>query len=171
MTMLRILLDDLPQGILWSFIATAVMTSILEASQGLGLSRMSLPFLVGTFFTERRSVAHVIGYLSYAVGGWLFALVYIALFISIGRGNWWIGLLLGAGHGVMLLVTFFPLVPYIHPRMATNYDGPARTHRLEPPGFIGLNYGYRTPLAILVAICAYGLVLGLGVQIGNISLG
>lgn len=170
MTLFQILFANLPQELLWGFVATAVMTTILEASQGLGLSRLSLPFLVGTFFTDRRSYAHAIGYAAYAAGGWLFAFVYVALFISIGRGNWWIGLLLGAGHSVMLLVTIFPLIPYVHPRMATEYDGPARSHRLEPPGFIGLNYGYRTPLSVFVSLCAYGLVLGLGVQIGGIEL-
>ena len=32
--------------VLWGLIATIAMTAILEASQGLGLSRMSLPFLL-----------------------------------------------------------------------------------------------------------------------------
>jgi hypothetical protein len=31
---------------------------------------------------------------------------------------------------------------------------------LEPPGFFALNYGYRTPLAVLIAHIAYGMVLG-----------
>lgn len=163
------LVDELALIALWGLIATAVMTTILEASQGLGFSRLSLPFLVGTFFTERRSVAHVIGYLAYALGGWLFALIYVGLFVSIGRGNWWLGLLFGLAHGIVLLVTIFPLIPYIHPRMATNYDGPARSHRLEPPGFIGLNYGYRTPLTTMVAIAAYGTVIGLGYGLSGIG--
>lgn len=34
---------------LWALIATLVMTSILEASRGLGFSRLSLPLLIGTF--------------------------------------------------------------------------------------------------------------------------
>jgi hypothetical protein len=167
-TLLDILLDDLVEELLWGVLATAVMTTILEGSQGLGLSRLSPPFLVGTFFTGVRSKAHVIGYVAYALGGWLFALVYLALFISIGRAGWWLGALFGAAHGVVLLVAILPLVPYVHPRMATDYDGPARSHRLEPPGFIGLNYGYRTPLAVLVAHSAYGAVLGLGAELGHL---
>lgn len=171
MTLLGILLDNFTQVLLWGLLATAVMTTMLEASQGLGLSRLSLPFLVGTFFTNRRSAAHVLGYLVFALGGWLFAFLYMALFISIGRGNWWIGLLLGAAHGIVLLVTILPVIPYLHPRMASEYDGPARSHRLEPPGFLGLNYGYRTPLTVFVALGAYGTVLGLGAQLGNLSVG
>ena len=45
------------------------MTSILQGSQGLGLSRLSLPFLVGTFFTSNRNRATVIGFLVYTLGG------------------------------------------------------------------------------------------------------
>jgi hypothetical protein len=33
--------------VLWGLIATVAMTTILQASLGLGFSRMSLPFLVG----------------------------------------------------------------------------------------------------------------------------
>ncbi len=170
MTALSTLLKTLDQAVLWSLLATAVMTTILEASRGLGISRLSLPFVVGTFFTAHRSKAQVLGYLVYTFGGWLFALVYLAVFIGIGRGNWWIGTLLGAAHAIVLLVTILPLIPYVHPRMASDYDGPARSHRLEPPGFIGSNYGYSTPLTVVVSLCAYGAILGLGVQLGAIEI-
>ena len=170
MGLTQILLANFVGVGLWSLIATATMTTILSASQGLGLSRLSLPFLIGAAFTERRSHAQIIGFLLYATGGWLFAFFYMAFFISIGRGSWWIGLLLGAAHAVALLVVLMPLIPYAHPRMATAYDGPARSHRLEPPGFMGLNYGYNTPITVLLSLCAYGAVLGLGVQVGNIDL-
>jgi hypothetical protein len=51
-------------------------------------------------------------------------------------------------------------MPHFHPRMASEYDGPTDVRRLEPPGFVGLNYGYRTPATTLIAQVAYGLVLG-----------
>ena len=163
------LLEHLPDELLWSLLATAAMTTILEGSQGLGLSRLSPAFVVGTFFTASRSRAHAVGYLAYAFGGWLFAIVYVAGFISIGEANWWIGMLFGAAHSVVLLVAILPVIPYVHPRMASDYDGPSHAHRLEPPGFIGWNYGYRTPLAVLVAHCAFGAVLGLGTQLSHIA--
>jgi hypothetical protein len=168
MTVLAVLLDNLVEALLWGLLATAVMTTILEASQGLGFSRLSLPFLVGTLFTSNRSAAHVLGYVCVLLGGWIFAFVYLALFVSIGRGNWWIGALLGVAHGIVFLVTLLPLVPHVHPRMASDYDGPAGAHRLEPPGFMGTNYGYGTPLTVLAAQCAYGAVLGLGIELGMI---
>ena len=33
---------------------------------------------------------------------------------------------------------------------------------MEPPGFFGLNYGFGTPVVLLVAQTAYGAVLGAG---------
>jgi hypothetical protein len=53
-----------------------------------------------------------------------------------------------------------PLLPFIHPRMASEYDGATRIKQLEPPGFMGLNYGYRTPATALAGQALYGAVLG-----------
>lgn len=147
--------------LLWGLLATLVMTTALQTSQGLGLSRLSFSFLVGTLFTGRRTYANVVGFILYALGGWAFAVVYVAFFLSIGLGNWWVGALFGIAHGIVILVVMLPLIPYVHPRMASEYDGPSQLQRLEPPGFIGLNYGYRTPLSVLVSQAAYGAVLGL----------
>ena len=44
--------------------------------------------------------------------------------------------------------------------MPTAYDGPTRHRRLEPPGFMALNYGRRTPLVTFVARTVYGAILG-----------
>jgi hypothetical protein len=71
-------LDLLPSLVLWGLIATVAMTTILSGSQGLGLSRLSLPFLVGTIFTANRSKATIFGFILYVIGGWLFALLYFA---------------------------------------------------------------------------------------------
>jgi hypothetical protein len=62
--------------ILWGFVATIAMTTILQGSQGLGFSRLSLPFLVGTLFTGNRRPAFVLGFTAYTIGGWLFAFLY-----------------------------------------------------------------------------------------------
>lgn len=52
------------------------------------------------------------------------------------------------------------MMPHFHPRMASEYGGPSELRRLEPPGFLGLNYGYRTPLTTLLAQTSYGTVPG-----------
>lgn len=152
--------------LLWGLVATVAMTTVLQGSQGLGYSRLSLPFLVGTFFSANRDRAVVIGFIVYTIGGWLFAMLYFIFFASIGLATWWLGGLLGFLHGLFLLVGALPLLPYAHPRMASELDGPRHKYILEPPGFLGLNYGRQTPLTTLLAQVIYGTVLGGLCQIG-----
>ena len=158
----------LPQLLLWGLVATVAMTTILQGSQGLGLSRLSLPFLVGTFFTSNRDRATVIGFIVYLIGGWGFAMLYFLFFAGIGLATWWLGALLGFLHGLFLLVGALPLLPYAHPRMASEHDGPGTGYILEPPGFLGLNYGRRTPLTTLLGQVVYGATLGALCQIGGV---
>ena len=160
-------LELLPRLVLWGLIATVAMTTILLGSQGLGLSRLSLPFLVGTVFTADRSRAMILGFIAYVIGGWLFALLYFALFASIDMASWRLGAALGFLHGLFLLLSALPLLSYLHPRLASEYDGPTSGFRLEPPGFMGLNYGRATPLTTLLAQTVYGLTLGVFAQISQ----
>jgi hypothetical protein len=162
---MQILLDNFGPLLIWGLAATLVMTTLLHGSHGIGWSRLSIAFLVGSMFTANRSRANVLGFALYTLGGWAFAMIYAVFFIAIGRGNWWIGLLLGAAHAAVLVVVLLPIIAWMHPRMANEYDGPTTTRRLEPPGFIGLNYGYRTPLSVLIAQMAYGAVIGFGYQL------
>ena len=145
---------------IWGLVATVAMTTILQGAQGLGLSRLSLPFLAGTLFTDDRRRAVIVGFVAYTVGGWLFAFLYYLLFASVGVYTWWLGAGAGILHGLFLLVCGLPLLPYIHPRMASEYEGASVLRQLEPPGFMGLNYGRRTPFTTLVGQAAYGAVLG-----------
>lgn len=147
-------------ALIWGFVASAAMITVLQGSQGLGWSRLNLPFLIGTLFTGRRSRALIVGMTVYMLGGWGFALLYFYGFALIEYGSWWLGALLGFAHGLVLVVVVLPLLPNIHPRMASEHDGPAGPRRLEPPGSFGLNYGTRTPLTTVIAQTVYGLILG-----------
>lgn len=151
--------------ILWGLIATVAMTAVLYASQGLRLSRLSLPLLVGGFFTGNRRWAVILGFVLYTIGGWLFAFIYFLLFASIGVFTWWFGALAGFVHGLFLLVCALPLLPFAHPRMASEYHGATSTRQFEPPGFMAINYGYPTPATTLLAQVVYGAVLGGFVQL------
>lgn len=151
---------DVAAVLVWGAIATAAMTSFAEGAQLLGQSRMSLPFLFGTFVSGRRDRATVWGFLLYSLGALLFAFFYALAFEAIGRATWWIGGLLGLLHGLFLVTVFLPLLPHVHPRMASEYDGPDAERRIEPPGPFGLNYGSRTPLITVAAQVLFGLVLG-----------
>jgi hypothetical protein len=81
--------------LVWGLAATASMTTLMEGAQLLGVSRISLPFLFGTFITPNRSHAMIIGFVLYCLGGLLFAFLYTLAFISIGYGSWWLGALIG----------------------------------------------------------------------------
>jgi hypothetical protein len=146
--------------IVWGFVATLVMTTVIQGAQGLGLTRLSLPFLAGTFVTGDRRRAVIIGFALYLAGGWIFAFLYFLLFTSLGVYTWWLGLATGLLHGLILLVAALPLLPYIHPRMASEYDGASAVKLLEPPGFMAMNYGHQTPLTTLVGQGMYGAVIG-----------
>jgi hypothetical protein len=62
----------------------------------------------------------------------------------------------------VLLSLALPMLSYVHPRIASEFDGPDTRKVLEPPGFLGLHYGYRTPLVLLIAQTSYGVILGFG---------
>jgi hypothetical protein len=151
--------------LLWGIAATLAMVSVMFASQNFGWSRLNLHFLLGTMFTDDRRSANALGFLLYLVLGWLFALFYYLVFGLIGRATWWEGAIGGFVHGVVLLTGVLPLLAYVHPRVASEYDGPDAVRRLEPPGFLALHYGRRTPLVTLLAHVVYGVILGAGFTI------
>jgi len=157
--------------VLWGLVATTAMASILQASQSLGMSRMSLTFLLGSAVSGNRSRATVLGFVLYIAGGWAFAFLYFLFFASVGIYTWWLGAILGLVHGAFLLVCAIPLLPYVHPRMASEHHGATRVRQLEPPGFLAMNYGYQTPLAALLAQAVYGGVLGACVQVQHAMMG
>jgi uncharacterized membrane protein YagU involved in acid resistance len=152
---------NVPGAMLWGFIATTVLTTLLSAGQGLGFTRMSMPFILGTMVTPDRDRAPLIGFVIHFLNGWIFAFLYASLFESLGRATWWIGAVIGLGHGLVVLLAVMPLLPGLHPRMATEYRGPEPTRALEPPGFLALNYGRRTPVLALLAHVIYGVILGI----------
>lgn len=145
---------------LWGFVGTVVLTGLLSASQALGLTRMNIPFMLGTMTTPDRDRAKLVGFGMHLINGWLFATVYAAAFQSWRRATWWLGALIGLVHGLFVLVAAMPLLPSLHPRMANEQQGPTPTRQLEPPGAFALNYGKRTPISVLIAHVLYGAILG-----------
>jgi hypothetical protein len=145
---------------LWGFAATVVHTTIMALAQGLGLTRLSIPLLLGTTLTPHRDRARMIGAAVHLVNGWLFALLYLAFFRTWGGGGAVRGALLGAVHALFVLAVLMPIYPALHPRMAGEHHGPSAVRQLEPPGFFGLHYGYRTPLTVFAAHVVYGAILG-----------
>ena len=142
------------------FAGTLVLTTVLRASTELHLTRMDLPFLLGTAVTADRTRAKAIGYAVHFVLGIVFALGYYALFLALGRHDWWLGAVFGAAHGVFAgTVLVNVLLPLVHPRMGTPLSDATTVALLEPPGFLARNYGPRTASVGLAAHILYGTIV------------
>lgn len=146
--------------LLWGFVATVALTTLMSGSQALGLTRMNLPFILGSVFTPNRDRAKAVGFAVHFVNGLLFATLYAAAFESWRRATWWLGASIGLIHAAFVLLASTSILPAVHPRMASEQRGPTPTRELEPPGFLASNYGYRTPLSVVLAHLAYGAILG-----------
>lgn len=144
----------------WGLVSTFILTIVLSGSQGLGLTRMNLPYMLGTMLTADRDRAPLYGFGMHVIAGWTFSFLYVLAFGFLGIANWWIGTIIGLVHGVFLLFFGVSLLPGLHPRMASEQHGPSPTRELEPPGFLALNYGIRTPLSILISHAVFGAILG-----------
>jgi uncharacterized membrane protein YagU involved in acid resistance len=145
---------------LWGFVATLVLTTIMAGSQGLGLTRMNVPYLLGAALTANRDRAKLAGFFIHLLNGWGFALIYTAAFNVWGEATVWRGALIGTVHAAFVLAALMPLLPGMHPRMASPHRCPTTLRQLEPPGFLALNYGPRTPVSVLIAHVVYGMILG-----------
>ena len=146
--------------LLSGFLATLALSTMLSASQGLGLTRMNLPYLLGLAFTPDRDKAKFYGYTVHLVNGWLFSILYILIFEARHTVSWWFGAVLGLAHALFMLTVGMSLMPGMHPRMASEQQTPTVKRVLEPPGFMAMNYGVRTPLSIFLAHAAFGAILG-----------
>lgn len=126
-----------------------------------GWSRMDMPMLLGSIFVEDPDRARLAGFFVHVVNGYAFAAFYAAVFANLGRASWWLGSLFGAFHGLAVLVILMPMMPGMHPRMASDRSGTTLSQTLEAPGLLGLNYGRRVPVITLVAHVVYGAILGI----------
>lgn len=145
--------------LIWGGIATVSMTVVLETAMARGWTRMSLPYILGTVFTSNRRLAPAVGSGVHLVTGLFFAFGYALAFESLGRANIWIGAAFGVVHAALILIVM-PAAAGIHPRMATEHEGPDARAALQPPGLFALNYGRRTPLFGLLAHVLYGAIMG-----------
>jgi hypothetical protein len=134
---------------------------MLRTASELGLTRMDLPFLLGTILTSDRSRAKAAGYAMHFATGQLFALVYFLVFMAVGESGWGLGALFGLIHGLVASIALVNvLLPVIHPLMGTPVSAAADRPLLEPPGFLMLNYGRRTPVVTIAGHIAYGAIVG-----------
>jgi hypothetical protein len=147
------------------FAGTLVLTTALSSGTYLRLTRMDIPFLLGTAFTEDRTRAKVIGYALHFTAGLVFALVYYVGFVVLDRASWKLGLLFGFAHALFAGTTLVNvLLPAVHPRMGTPSSAADSGPLLEAPGFMLVNYGRTTPMLTIIAHLAYGAIVGVFVE-------
>ena len=145
----------------FGFVATAGLTAVMISAQLTGRTRLDLALMLGTITTEDPDRARVAGFVIHLAFGQGFAVFYAAGFAALDRSDWWLGLVFGLAHAAIALAVLVPLLPGVHPRMASERAGPDSTAVLEPPGLLALNYGAATPLVAIGAHAVYGAVLGL----------
>jgi hypothetical protein len=143
------------------FVGTLMLTTVLRTANELGLTRVDLPFLLGTAITGDRARAKALGYLLHLLTGAMFACVYYAIFAAIDTSGWLLGALFGLLHGIVAATALVNvLLPVVHPRMGSVLSAADSSPLLEPPGFLMRNYGRGTPIVTLVAHVAYGAIVG-----------
>src|SRR6266545_1195602 len=151
---------NLSSILLWGFAATVILTTTIVAGQSAGITRIDIPFIVGSMFTADRDRARILGYAIHALNGWWFAIIYALFFEQLGVATWWLGTAMGIVQGFVVVVAILPLLPGLHPRMVSDSRGPEPTRLLEPPGFLATNYGRMTPVVVIIAHAIYGAMLG-----------
>jgi len=140
---------------------TFILTTVLRAASELRLTRIDLPFLLGTALTADRQRAKLIGYVLHFVVGLLFSLAYYVGFLGLGMAGWLLGTGFGVIHGVFAMTALVNiLLPVVHPRMGSSFSSVDSAALLEAPGFMMLNYGRATPVVNLVAHAVYGAIVG-----------
>jgi hypothetical protein len=146
---------------IFGLIATGALSAVMIGAQLAGFTRLDLPLMLGSIVVADPDRARVSGFLIHLVNGQAFALGYAAVFAARDEASWWAGGVLGALHGAVALLVIVPLLPGIHPHMASERAGLSSGPALEPPGLLGLNYGRETPLVTVLAHVVFGISLGL----------
>ena len=114
-------------------LGTLVLTTLLRAAAEFGLTRIDIPFLLGTALTEDRIRAKAAGYLMHFVFGLLFALAYGLVFAVVDEAGVLFGALLGLLHGLFASTALVNvLLPALHPRIGTGSTAAGSAPLLEP---------------------------------------
>ncbi len=143
------------------FVGTLVLTTGLRAASELRLTRIDLPFLLGTAFSRNRIRAKALGYGLHFVAGEAFAFVYYGIFLVIDERGALLGALFGLLHALFASTALVNiLLPAVHPRMGSPHTAADSSPLLEPPGFLMRNYGPSTPVVNVIVHILYGAIVG-----------
>lgn len=168
---------DLLAALVGGVVATLVMTAMMQMATRAGMTDMPpMPLVMGSMMSGDRKSATAIGSVLHFVmmGTVVFGIIYGSLFTAFDDDSWWVGLLIGVAHALIVGVMFMPMMPKMHPRMSAQPVGvgtadDGRTVAVDErgdvevaaPGVLGKNWGGMTPVGFLMGHAVYGLVLAL----------
>lgn len=155
--------------------ATVVMTVMMNAAKAAGMTNMPpMPLVMGSMMSGNRRTATGIGAMMHFVvmGTVIFGLGYTVLFTVFDNDAWWLGMVIGLVHGLVVGAMAMPMMPSVHPRMerdatSRGLSGGATVTeragevRVAAPGMLGSRWGQMTPIGILMGHAIYGVVLAL----------
>ncbi len=107
---------DIVAAIVAGLAGTAVMTALMVVAPKMGMPEMDIIGMLGSMVTANSDRVTLLGTVIHFMMGVLFAIVY-ALLWSAGIGNptWIWGLIFGAVHGVIAIISM-PVLMRMHPR-------------------------------------------------------
>ncbi len=132
--------------------------AVVYMGLGSGMTRMNFLHILGTMMAPRasRRAAYAVGLTVHLMLSAGFGLVHAAILqaigiSSVGQAAGW-DLVIGAVHGMVILVAMPVLLVSMHPLV--------REGALERPGIALTGFGGRTPLGSVMAHVAFGVVTG-----------
>jgi hypothetical protein len=149
---------DAGSAIVAGLIGGIAFLLVVYMGLGVGMTRMNFLHLLGSMVAPRssRSTAYAIGLVVHLMLSAVFGLVHAGLLTAIGVSSvgsaaaW--DLLIGAVHGVAVLIVLPMMLSMAHPLV--------RSGELDRPGVALVGYGAMTPAGSLMAHVAFGVVTG-----------
>jgi len=143
-------------ALLAGFVATLIMTALMEMGRRGSMTSMDIALLVGGMLTKDEPKARRVGMVLHIamMGTVVFGIGYALLFQAFDSDSVVTGLVIGLVHGAAVGVIGMPMIAGIHPRMRADAGG----FTMEAPGVFGVHYGVGTPLGLVMGHAVYGVV-------------
>lgn len=142
------------EAVAWSgFVATALATSLLALLRVWRLTPFSPTQQLGCLFLRdpRTPLTEALGFiLLFLLGSTLIPALYYHLLVAWGDLSWTRGALLGVAHGTVSLLLL---------SMAGTISACVRGGHLSAPGWLGLRWGWATPVGLMAAHLVYGALV------------
>jgi hypothetical protein len=143
-------------AIVAGLIAGIAFLGVVSMGRMVGMTRMNLLHVLGSMAAPRssRSTAQAIGLLIHLMMSVVFGLVYAGLLTAIDVSSVGsavgVGLLIGAAHGIGVLIVLPMMLSMAHPLV--------RSGDLEHPGVAMVGFGSMTPAGSLMAHLVFGVI-------------